>query len=225
MAGNPIADPRADINGQYAGVNSVRSDGSTASSAIQQPPLLVAPGDSDLATYVLPFNVAPVAAMDVFSICSTGSRILRVRRIVLVNPGSATAAAVVDLQLAVAPGGTFGSGGSTPTPQSLDQTLRVAGVTGGPDGAPSGGTFHVGDTTQATGIVQVYDPLVTVSVPAAAGGFTPLAIYDERRSPGKTLTGGRNNTGVNNIVVLRIPAVGAGATGFRGYVEFTISPA
>lgn len=177
-------------------------------------------GFTDMPTYVLNFNVAATVAMDIFSMQlgqAFANRALRLRRIVIVNPGSATAAILVDLVLGLA-NGAWGSGGAAGTPQPVDRAPRAAGCTGGPEAALVG-MAHTGDTTQTAGFTAVYSPLVTLSVPAAAAGFTPLVIYDASDPRCKPLTtyGGGNAS----IVVLQVPAIGAGAAGLRGYVEFT----
>lgn len=182
-----------------------------------------ASADPDIPSYVLSFNVAPVAAMDILEAYVAGgiSKVVRLRRVVLVNPGNATAAATVDVTLGLATGS--GSGGTAPAMVAVDQSSRSSGVTGGPDASVAGVVVtHLGDTTQATGFTAVYSPLATVSIPATAGGFTPLTIYDARDPPFKGMT---VSVGGQVIIVLRIAAVGAGATGFRGYAEFTVTDA
>lgn len=179
---------------------------------------IVGPANTDIPSYVVNFNVAPTVAMDVVTIQPTG--VGRLRRIVLVNPGSATAAAVVDLSLGVA--GGVGTGGTPGTAQIVDQAARLTGVTGGPD--PSKASVRTGDTGLAGGFIAIYSPLATVSVPATAGGFSPLTVYDARDPRFKALTA-FGQSGIALTFVLRIPAVGAGAANFRGYVEFTVTDA
>ena len=48
----------------------------------------------------------------------------------------------------------------------------------------------------------------------------PLTVYDARDPRFKVLT---VSGGSPLVIVLRIAAVGAGATGFRGYAELTVS--
>lgn len=221
IANPPIGkDGQASADDRYAGVSSVRSDGRFTQR--REGAVYVAGMHSDIASYVVGFNVAATVAMDIISLTSGSSlKILRLRRIVLVNPGSATAAALVDLQLGFA--GALGSGGAVPTARPNDPHSRQTGVTGGPDpGAGTSATVHTGDTTQAVSFVAGgYDPLVTVSVPAAAAGFTPQVIYDARDNLYKPMTA--INTG--GSIVLRTPAVGPGAANLRGYVEFTCDDA
>lgn len=186
--------------------------------------LIVQQGYTDSPTYVVSFNVAATVAMDIFSVqlgAAFTNRATRLRRIVLVNPGAATAAALVDLVLGTANG--IGSGGTVPNALAVDRATRAAGCTGGPDPATIVSAVHVGDTTQAAGVTALYSPLVTVSVPAAAGGFNPLVIYDASDPRVKPVTsyGGGNGS----VIVLQTPAVGAGAAGLRGYVEFTVENA
>lgn|SRR5574341_47495 len=216
-----IADPRADLNDRYAGVSSVKNNGTVG--LRKEAGVLMAGAYPDNPTYVLPFNVAATVAMDIVSLAPSLSKLVRLKRIVIVNPGSATAAALVDLALGVAT--AFGSGGAAPNPAALDgaNAPRVGGVTGGPDTQNATGTYHTGDTTQATGFITgYYSPLVTLSVPAAAAAFTPLTVYDARDPLAKPLT---VSTPSGGVIVLRTPAVGAGATGLRGYVEFTLDDA
>jgi hypothetical protein len=168
-------------------------------------------------SYVVSFNVAATAAMDVLSVQPGSSgKVVRLRRIVLVNPGNATGAIVVDLSLGTAT--AFGSGGAVATAAIVDSAARPAGVTGGPDVMAT--ASRAGDTSQAAGFSAVYSPLVSVAVPTVAAGFTPLTIYDSRDPGFKPLT--VSGTG---LIVLRTPSVGAGATGLRGYAEFTVDDA
>lgn len=209
---------------RYAGVNSVRSDGVNV--LRWEAALKVAQYATDTPTYVVSFNVAAPAGMDVFEIAPSpialGAAVVRLQRIVLVNPGSATAAAVVDLQLGYS--GAFGSGGAAVIARSVDPVsvgARAAGVTGGPDSDIPAQNVRVGDTVLSTPFTALYNPLVSVSVPAAAAGFTPQVIYSAANALTKPLI----VSGGGAAIVLRIPAVGAGATGFRGYFEFTHEPA
>lgn len=202
------------------GVGNVGSRG-LGSNLFRGKPLYIQHEPTDHASYVLSFSVAATAALDVFSLyaaASTSFKVVRLRRIVLVNPGSATAATVVDLQLGTA--GTIGSGGAATAPTFVDRDGRQLGTTGGPDAAVPLGTYRTGDTTQATGYLAAYNPLVSVSVPTTAAGFTPQTIYDARDPQFKPLT-----VGQSNLIVLRCPAIGAGATGLRGYAEFTVDDA
>lgn len=206
-----------------AGTGKVASNGAVA--ALREAGLLVAPANTDIPSYVVNFNVAPVAAMDIITVffSAVTPKVLRLRRIVLVNPGNATAAATVDLTLGTAT--ALGSGGGTATARPVDAATRPAGVTGGPDAAAASlpVTVQTGDTTQATGFVALYAPLASVTVPATAGGFSPLPIYDARDPRFKAIT--YAGTAGTPFPVLRIAAVGAGATGFRGYAEFTVDDA
>jgi hypothetical protein len=201
-------------------LGSVRSDGSTA--ARKEEALPVIHTACDCPTYTLSFSVAATAALDIFSLVAGTNKVLRVRKIVLVNPGAATGAIIVDLQLGTA--AAVGSAGAAGTPQPVDPVARVAGVSGGPDGAfsgISGAAARTGDTTQAGSFVATHAPLCSVSVPAAAAGFTPLTIYDSLDPTAKGLT----VAGATQPAVLRTPSVGAGATGLRGYVLFTVDDA
>jgi hypothetical protein len=163
--------------------------------------------------------------MDVLLLAAPTGKVLRLRRIVIVNPGSATSAIVVDLQLAAS--NSAGSGGTDigANVKAVDPAGRPAGVTGGPDAAFNSMSAYLarsGDTTQATVTSLLYSPLASISVPTVAGGFTPLTVYDARDLAFKPVTVVRPDL---PSVVLRIPSVGAGATGFRGYAEFTVDDA
>lgn len=217
MSSVVIADPLFPSNDRQVGVNTVKSDGRQA--ARHDASLHTVEGEPDAVSRVVNFSVNATAALDIVTIGPSivANKVLRLRRIVLVNPGSATAAIVVDLQLGTA--SSVGSGGSAVSAQPLDQGNRALGVTGGPDGTAL--ECRIGDTTQATGFVAVYSPLVSVSVPAAAGGFTPQVIYDARDPRCKPLTVASGQV----AVVLRTPAIGAGATALRGYAEYTVDDA
>lgn len=221
MAATFIGDPgigrvnATSADDRYAGVNKVRSDGTVA--ARHEAGLQMVQGAVDTPTYVVNFNVAATAALDILTLGAPANKVLRLKRIAVENPGSATAAIIVDLQLGIAT--AAGSGGAAATPQSLDQMPRVAGVTGGPDPAFAG-TARTGDTTQAAGFVAVYNPLQVVSVPAAAGAANPGIIYTPPDLAAKSLTAANGN-----VIVFRTPAIGAGATGFRGWAEFTVDDA
>lgn len=211
-----IHDPAYHLNSRAAGVNGVKSDGSGA--VRSEPGLQVAISPSDDPTYVLPFSHAGTVAADVFSLVSAAGKVLRIRRIVLVNPGSETTAGLASLELGTAT--AIGSGGATPTPVPYDASARAGGVTGGPDVAFTG-VAHTGDTTQAAGYIARPGPLITVAVPAVAGGFTPIELFNGDASRGgKTLT-----VAQSLLVVLRCSAIGAGATGLQGFVEFTFNNA
>lgn len=174
-------------------------------------------------TYSLPFSVAATAALDVFSLQAPANKVLRIRRIVLVNPGTATAAALVDAALGVAT--AVGSGGAAGTPQPLDQGGPRSGGTGTPafkGGATPAfsGVARVGDTVQAAGFVATHNPVDTISVPAAAGaGPAVMQVYPLTDDPTMETVSVYGSL----VAVLRIPAVGAGAANLRGYVEFTVS--
>lgn len=214
---NPTAPGHLDgsANDRYAGVNTVRSDGRTA--ARHEAALQMAPHHSDTPSYVVAFNVAATVAMDILTLSAPANKVLRLRRVVIVNPGSATAAILVDLALGIAT--AVGSGGAAATANLLDGDARVVGVTGGPDAAFTG-TCRSGDTVQATGFVGLYSPLDTLSVPAAAGATGPFTVYTIPDGVCKPLT-----VASAQFIVLRTPAVGAGAANLRGYAEFTVDDA
>lgn len=201
---------------ETAGLSKVKSTGAVASR--RPPAMLVAEDVTDIPSYVVSFNVAPTVAMDIVDIFPVVNHVLRIKRIVIVNPGSATGAATIDIALGQVT--NVGSGGAAGTVLPLDNGGRATGVTGGPDSA-AGITARTGDTTQAPGFSAVYSPLSSITVPAAAAGFTPLTVYDSRIGQVKSITTSGGSLGIS----LRIPAVGAGATGFRGYVEFTVDDA
>lgn len=212
-----IADPRHDQNDRYAGVSKVQSSGVVA--AARDGGARVVGDHQDIPSYVVSFIVAPTVAMDVVDLFLSTGKILRLRRIVLVNPGSATTPATIDIQLGTV-GSAAGSGGAAATVLAVDASARVTGVAGGPD-STVGIVARTGDTTQAAGFVAVYGPVATVTVPGTAAAFTPLTIYDARDERFKALTISSNTNGIS----LRTPAVGAGAAGFRGYAEFTVDDA
>lgn len=201
---------------RYAGVNLVRSDGTVA--ARHEAGLLTSPHHSDAPSFVASFSVAATAALDILTLQAPANKVLRLRRLVVVNPGSATAAIIVDLQLGTAT--AVGSGGAVVTPVAEDASARPAGVTGGPDAVPAGLVVRQGDTTQAAGFVAQYNPIDVLSVPAAAGATGPFTIYgvaDGICKPPTVANGG--------VLVFRTPAIGVGATGLRGFAEFTVDDA
>jgi hypothetical protein len=166
-------------------------------------------------SYAVSFSVAATAALDIVSLLAPWGKSLRLRRVVLVNPGTATAAAVVDWQLGIAT--AIGSSGAAATPQPLDagvsSLLPLQGSTPAFDG-----TARTGDTTQATGFTATHNPLVSVSVPTTASGGVPQVVYEQtvdQLLEALTVRAG-------NVIVLRTASAGAGATGMRGYAEFTI---
>ena len=203
-----------ELCGNVAGLGGVYSHSATGNRKDPGQYSVAAP--ADVASYVVSFNVSVVAALDIFAIGTPDSMVTRLRRIVLVNPGIATGSTTLDLVLGIASG--TGSGGSAATVAILDGVAHPAGVFGGPD---SGGTARTGDTSQAGGFTAMYNPLVTVSIPATAGGFTPQVLYDAMDPLMKCVM-----TMPRWWIILRAPSsIGAGASGFRGYAEFTIDVA
>ena len=223
-----ITSPNFLSDQRTTGVNTVKNAGTNGS--VRNAAVYTAQEPTDHPSFVLSFNVSAVNATDIFSLPYQTNHVVRLRRIVLVNPGSATAATTVDLQLGVAQ--TSGSGGASCSSSTApaDNTAntsngnRAGGVTGGPDpqagSAGWTGSCRIGDTTQATSFLAIYNTLVTVSVPSTAGGFTPIVIYDARDPQFKPIT-----TSGSVFINLRTPAIGAGATGLRGYAEFTVDDA
>lgn len=215
MANNAIADPRAP-----GGFGASKNSSNGLNAAFRPPGILAAPDTPDKPSYVFNFSIAATANIDIFTLGAAGpDKIIRLRRIVLVNPGSATAAAIVDASLNFA--SSVGSGGAAATVQSVDQSLRLGGQFGGPDAAYPG-TARTGDTTQAGGIVTLYSPLASISVPAAAGAFAAIDLYNARDWFKPVTVGGG---GGPSLINFRIPSVGAGATALRGFVEFTMETA
>ena len=203
----------ADGLGPPVGVSTVRN--TNVGTSKKDAGMFVTPQPSNSPSYVVPFSVVATAALDILTIGPLASGMIRLRRIVLVNPGSATGAIVVDLVLGIAT--SVGSGGAAATVAVLDGVSHPTGYLGGPD---AGSSARTGDTTQATGFVNMYNPLISVSVPATAGGFTPQTIYDARDPLMKCVM-----AVPSWMIVLRTPIVGPGATGLRGYAEFTVDPA
>lgn len=167
-------------------------------------------------TYQIPFSaLAATTAMDLASIFlpdafSTDRKVIRLRRVVISNPGAQTSADLVNLQIGFA-NPQLGTGGSNIT--ALRSTDRL-----GTDldlVADLGATARTGDaTTTAPGFTQL--GVVPVWVPAAVGPAT---------SPPFDLGGPLNMWKCPTIpegkaLVLRHPG-STGASAMSGYLEIT----
>lgn len=155
-------------------------------------------------TYSISFQVAPTAAMDVFSIYPGTGRVIRLRRLVIDNPGAQTTAALVTVQLGFA-SGVQGTGGAAVSP-------RVLGIA---DSDPASGVVaRSGDTTVSASFTQVID--LHVWVPAAAAATLPIA-YD---FDGAAWKGFGTSSLQGPGMVLRHPGAAGGAN-FSGHAIFT----
>lgn len=170
-------------------------------------------------TYQIPFtSLAPTAAMDLVSVLfpATASvaqwSIIRLRRVVISNPGAQTGAALVTLQVGYA-GNALGSGGTNvANVRPLDQRG------GDPDlVATATAVVHTGDSTGAAGFVQVGS--IPIWVPAAVAVAAP-AIHDFGGPPLMTKA---VTVPPTVALVLRHPGV-AGASALSGYVVITAEP-
>lgn len=196
MASNVIADPKHNANGRYAGV-----------SAPSDP--VVGPGgalvnihNSDKPTYTVAFNLNPAAVMNLLIVESGPTKKVRLRRLVISNPGLQTAAGIVSLQLLRTT--TAGSTGVV-TPTVLDPS----------DSAFSGIVRRQG--TSGTDGAVIYEN-IPVFVPAAVGAAAPLVIeFGGSDGVFKDVCG---IPGATNGLCLRHPGA-AGAVGFMGWLEFT----
>lgn len=161
---------------------------------------------SDRPLFVVPFVLAPTAAMDLVSLLASavpGRGVLRVRRVAITNPGMVTAAALVTLQLGSI--ATIGSAGAVATPRVVDGVNDTAATC----------TAHTGDTTVGGTFAAIYDLHVWIpgAIAVAAPAFFDFGLDAFRKAPcvsNATLKG----------FSLRHPGV-AGASGLAGYVEFT----
>lgn len=167
-------------------------------------------------TYQIPFSsLAATTAMDLASIFlpdafSTDRKVIRVRRVVISNPGAQTSAGLVNLQLGYA-NPRLGTGGTNIT--ALPSTDRRGAD---PDlVVDSGATAHAGDaTTTAPSFVQL--GVIPVWVPGAVGSASPPPFdfggpLNAWKCP--TIPEGK-------ALVLRHPG-STGASAMSGYIEIT----
>lgn len=155
-------------------------------------------------TYSIAFSVAPTAAMDIVSVQPPAGTMVRVRRIVITNPGAQTSAGLVTLTVGYA--AAAGTGGTAATAQSY-------GV--GDGDAAAGSTMRAGDTTGLATANRLHS--WHVWVPGTAADAQPIVLdYDGLRKP-PTING---STASADVFVIRHPGA-AGAAGFSGFVEFT----
>lgn len=173
--------------------------------------------DGNSPTYQIPFSgLAATVAMDLVSLLpptNANYDTIRLRRVVISNPGAQTGAALVTLQVGYA-GAALGSGGTNvANVRALDQTGGdpdlVAGVLG---------IVHTGDSTPAASFVQLAS--IPIWVPAAVAVATP-AVFDFGGPPlmMKCPT-------VAGAVALALKHPGAaGASALSGYIVVTADPA
>lgn len=152
-------------------------------------------------TYSIPFNVAATSAADLVAIESGATKRARITRIVFTNPGQATAATLAVVQLLrtspAGSGGVVSALPHDPIDTAYTGTVRSGVGVGGGAGA----------------VLKEFP----IWVPTATGAFQPQ-IYDFPDG-GPDDDAPTTASGTNNGLALRVN-VGAGATGFRGFVEF-----
>lgn len=189
-----------------AGVGLVQlSDGTNTGKVSTKNAQFVAHQNSDKATYTVSFNVSPTASTDLFAIESGASKIVRIRRIVITNPGAQTAAGLRSLQLMRT---TAAGVGSAVTPAPDDTT----------DAAYSG-LARSGNTGANLGTAGTVLRTIPIFVPAALAAATPFIIDfgADGTQATKCPTG---IAGAANGISLRDPGAAGGVT-ICGYVEFT----
>ncbi len=166
---------------------------------------------SPLKKFSVPFNVAATAAADAFCIEASATKRARVTRVVLTNYGFATTATVnVVAQLLRTT--AAGSGGVvTPKPEDPVDPYGAASVYGGIVRSGVGVGGAAGDILKEMMFNVPATPAMPLSPPVVFnfGGGGPS--YSE---PSPT-----TGSGVASGIALRF-TVGAGASGFRGWVEF-----
>lgn len=150
--------------------------------------------------FAIPFTIGATAAADAFAIESSATKRARIRRVVITNPGTATAQTVFTAQLLRTT--TAGSGG-TVTPAPFDDThAAYSGICR--SGVGVGGT---------AGTVLAEIGLVATATASPITAFPPVILnFEEALCP-------TTKAGVANGISLRL-TVGAGAANFKGFVEF-----
>lgn len=163
--------------------------------------LLVASHNSDKATYAVNFNRDATAAMDLCAIESGTTKIVRIRKIVITNPGIQGTAGLRTLSLIRT---TTAGANNTVTPPKLDSGdgaysgIAASGRTGGDLG------------TAGTTILSI-----PVYVPTALAAFSPIVIEfgDDAKAP-------TSIAGIANGLSLRDSGA-ASAEKMCGFVIFT----
>jgi hypothetical protein len=159
--------------------------------------------NSDRSTWGNSFNVAPTSAMALFSV-EAGGRAIRLRRIVITNPGQQTTAGLIELTLATR--ATAGTGGTTSAAQAYDRTEPTTSR------SP---VDRIGGTPGSGGVTLVK---LALYVPTATAAFTPLVI-DFGQGGQKCPQAAILATG-EDFLGLEHPGA-AGAANFCGYYEYT----